>query len=103
MTNVDRPPTDDGAHVRRPFAPKSKIEVSLNRPGWQWRWHGYFNANFGARALKAHFSYRTWRRFHFKDGAACFYDATRRDGSELAVGIGFAEDGTARAIDMPLK
>jgi len=103
MTNVELPLTDDGAHVWRPFAPKSDIEVNLNRPGWQWRGHGYFDANFGTRALEADFSYWTWGRFPLKDGAACFYDATRRDGSELAVGIGFAEDGTAHAIDMPPK
>ncbi|WP_338276656.1 MULTISPECIES: carotenoid 1,2-hydratase [Roseicyclus] len=103
LTQVEMALTPDGAHVWRPFAPKADIEVRLNRPGWTWTGHGYFDANFGTRALEADFSYWTWGRFPLRDGAACFYDAQRRDGSELAAAIGFAEDGTPRAIDMPPK
>ncbi|WP_375552831.1 carotenoid 1,2-hydratase [Rhodophyticola porphyridii] len=103
LTTVELPLTEDGAHVWRPFAPKAEIDVALNRPGWTWSGHGYFDANFGTRALEADFSYWTWGRFPLKDGAACFYDAVRRDGTDLATAIGFAEDGTPRAIEMPPK
>jgi carotenoid 1,2-hydratase len=61
----------------------------LNRPGWTWDGHGYFDANFGTRALEADFNYWTWGRFPLRDGAACFYDATRRDGTDLSVAVGF--------------
>ncbi|MCS6623127.1 carotenoid 1,2-hydratase [Roseibacterium beibuensis] len=103
LTSVELPLTDCGTHIWRPFAPKADIEVQLNRPGWTWSGHGYFDANFGTRALEADFSYWTWGRFPLSDGAACFYDATRRDGSDLAVAIGFGEDGTPRPIEMPPK
>ena len=55
MTSVELPLTPDGAHVWRPFAPVASIEVDLEAPGWQWNGHGYFDANFGTRALEAGF------------------------------------------------
>jgi carotenoid 1,2-hydratase len=100
---VELPLTEDGAHIWRPFAPKSDIRVELNRPGWTWDGHGYFDANFGTRALEADFNYWTWGRFPLRDGAACFYDATRRDGTELSVAVGFAEDGSIRPLEQPPK
>jgi carotenoid 1,2-hydratase len=89
-----------GTHVWRPFAPTSHIAVDLG-PGWQFNGHGYFDANFGTRALEQDFSYWTWGRFPLRDGAACFYDATRRDGTDLGVGVKFATDGSVQDIPMP--
>jgi len=89
-----------GTHVWRPFAPTSRIEVDLG-PGWQFTGHGYFDANFGTRALEQDFSFWTWGRFPLHDGSACFYDATRRDGTELAVGVQFAHDGSVQDIAVP--
>lgn len=103
ITSVELPLTPDGAHVWRPFAPKARIDVNIDRPGWQWQGEGYFDANFGTRALEEDFSYWTWGRFPTKDGATCFYDATRLDGSELAAGFAFDHDGHARQIPMPPK
>ena len=92
--------TDTGTHVWRPFAPSSKIEVDLGRRG-QWSGHGYFDANFGTRALEQDFSYWTWGRYPTRQGATCFYDAVRRDGSELGIGLSFDANGTARQIAPP--
>jgi carotenoid 1,2-hydratase len=103
LTSVELPLTEDGAHIWRPFAPKSDIRVEIDRPGWTWNGHGYFDANFGTRALEADFDYWTWGRFPLRDGAACFYDATRRDGTELSVAVGFDEDGQVRALEQPPK
>ncbi len=100
VTGVEVPLTPDGAHVWRPFAPVAMIEVDLNR-GWQWSGHGYFDANFGTTALESDFRTWTWGRFPTRDGAVCFYDAVRRDGSRLAVSVGFDTDGTAREIVAP--
>ncbi len=102
LTEVELSLAEDGTHVWRPFAPTSDIEVDLNR-GWQWTGHGYFDANFGTRALEQDFSYWTWGRFPHGDGSVCFYDATRRDGSELAVGLRFGADGRADVITPPPK
>ncbi|MFZ5963588.1 carotenoid 1,2-hydratase [Thalassococcus sp. BH17M4-6] len=93
--------TPDGAHVWRPFAPVSDISVALEAPGWQWDGHGYFDANFGTRALEEDFSYWTWGRFPSLGGSTCFYDAQRLDGSSLAHGFHFAPDGAAHAIPLP--
>ncbi|MCR9068044.1 MAG: carotenoid 1,2-hydratase [Rhodobacteraceae bacterium] len=101
LTSVELPLTGDGAHIWRPFAPKADIEVRIDRKGWSWTGHGYFDANFGTRALEADFSYWSWGRFPLRDGAACFYDAVRRDGSTLNTAIGFSEDGKPMAIDAP--
>ncbi|MFK7869423.1 MAG: carotenoid 1,2-hydratase [Roseobacter sp.] len=100
VTSVELALTPDGAHVWRPFAPCARIEVDIDRKGWQWNGEGYFDANFGTRALEEDFSYWTWGRYPTRDGAACFYDATRLDGSELAAGFSFGKNGTA--VEMPL-
>ncbi|KUF10069.1 carotenoid 1,2-hydratase [Pseudoponticoccus marisrubri] len=94
LSGVELPLTPDGAHVWRPFAPVSRIEVDLG-PGGQWQGHGYFDANFGTRALEADFDYWTWGRFPTPDGALCLYDATRRDGSTLAQAVQFDRTGAA--------
>jgi len=103
LTDQELPLTDDGAHIWRPFAPTARIEVCLNRPGWSWAGHGYFDANFGTRALETDFDYWTWGRFPLRDGSACFYDLERRDGTTLATGVGFQVDGTPSAVEMPPK
>lgn len=101
ITQVELPLTPDGAHVWRPFAPISDISVSLEAKGWQWEGHGYFDANFGTRALEQDFSYWTWGRFPAQAGATCFYDATRTDGSTLACAATFDEDGQVHSADLP--
>lgn len=103
LTAVELPLTPDGAHIWRPFAPRARIEVDIDRKGWQWEGEGYFDANFGTRALEEDFSYWTWGRFPTRDGANCFYDATRRDGSELAAGFRFGHDGSATEVALPPK
>lgn len=101
ITGVEVALSPDGAHVWRPFAPVSDVEVDLESPGWQWRGHGYFDANFGTRALEADFTDWTWGRYPLRDGCTCFYDAHRRDGSALALGLHFDAGGAARDVPLP--
>ncbi|MDW4499424.1 carotenoid 1,2-hydratase [Sulfitobacter sp. D35] len=103
VTSAELPLTPDGAHVWRPFAPSSRIEVALERPGWQWEGHGYFDANFGTRALEQDFDTWSWGRFATEDGATCFYDVARRDGSRLECAIELGGDGSARPAKLPPK
>lgn len=103
VTSVELPLTQDGAHIWRPFAPQSRIKVDLEAKGWQFDGHGYFDANFGTRPLEADFSYWTWGRFPTRDGATCFYDAARRDGTRLDAAIAFDKNGTAKLIDAPAR
>lgn len=103
ITDVELALTPDGAHIWRPFGPTSNINVDLEADGWQWDGHGYFDANFGTRALEEDFSDWTWGRYPHKGGSTCFYDATRLDGSELAAGYHFTEEGSASNIPLPPK
>jgi carotenoid 1,2-hydratase len=100
ITDVEATLTPDGAHVWRPFAPNAQIEVDLG-PSAEWSGHGYFDANFGTRALEADFSYWTWGRYPTSDGAVAFYDAARRDGTSLDLALRFDPSGTVTPIEAP--
>ena len=101
ITAVELPLTPDGAHVWRPFAPVARIEVAIDRPGWRWSGHGYFDANFGLRPLEADFSRWTWARMPAAPGALAFYDAILRDGTQLQAAARFGADGTAEPFAPP--
>ncbi|MEM1161908.1 MAG: carotenoid 1,2-hydratase [Pseudomonadota bacterium] len=101
LTDVEMPLKSNGTHIWRPFAPTARIEVDLNRARWQWSGHGYFDANFGTRALEDDFSYWTWGRYPVPDGTMAFYDAERRDGTTLAKALHFGPDGAAKMVDAP--
>ena len=101
VTETELALTPDGAHLWRPFAPVADIDVALEAKGWQWSGHGYFDANFGTRALEADFDSWTWGRYPTAQGATCFYDATRRDGSALEAALAFEPDGAAHTVEAP--
>ncbi len=101
ITDIEVPLHQRDRHIWRPFAPTARIEVSVERPGWDWTGHGYFDANFGTAALEADFSYWTWARLPVAGGTAAFYDASRRDGTALAVALKFGEDGSVREMEAP--
>lgn len=101
VTSVELALTNDGAHIWRPFAPDSHISVDLQADGWQWEGHGYFDANFGTRALETDFTFWTWGRYPTKDGAICIYDAERRDGSVIDTAIAFDQAGNAKRVEAP--
>lgn len=101
ITSVELALTPDGSHIWRPFAPISDIDVQLEAPGWQWSGHGYFDANFGTRALEQDFSFWTWGRYPTATGATCIYDAERRDGSTLDMAIDFDTAGHASIGSAP--
>ncbi|MCE6960419.1 carotenoid 1,2-hydratase [Cereibacter sphaeroides] len=100
MTDVEVALTEDGSHIWRPFSPTARIDVDLTQ-GHRWQGHGYFDANFGTAALEADFRFWTWGRYPVADGAACFYDAIRKDGSRLEIGLHVTADGRARMIEPP--
>jgi len=101
LTGVEAPLHPEGTHVWRPFAPTARIEVDLGRDQWRWTGHGYFDANFGTRALEADFSYWTWARLPLRGGTTTLYDAARRDGSTLTLAVHFGADGRPHLVDMP--
>lgn len=92
--------TPDGAHLWRPFAPSADIEVSLTQ-GHKWSGHGYFDANFGTRALETDFSFWTWGRYPLRDRALCFYDAELRDGRHFDLAVEISPAGEVRETTAP--
>jgi len=100
MTEVEVALTPEGRHLWRPFAPSCRIEVALSQ-GHEWTGHGYFDANFGTAALEADFRFWTWGRYPLRDRTLCFYDATRADGSTLALGVEVDAQGEAREVAGP--
>jgi carotenoid 1,2-hydratase len=101
ITSVELPLAQDGTHIWRPFAPVSEITVDLEAPGWQWTGEGYFDANFGTRALEQDFRYWTWACYPKSDGATAFYDVVRKDGSTFDCAVAFGPDGAARMVAAP--
>lgn len=102
VTRTEVALTPDGRHMWRPFAPIASIDVDLG-PGTRWTGHGYFDANFGTRPLEQDFRFWTWGRYPLRDRTVCFYDATRRDGSTLALGVQIDRQGGVQAVEPPPK
>ena len=100
ITAVEAQLTPDGRHIWRPFAPIARIEVDIS-PAHKWQGHGYFDANFGTDPLEADFTHWTWGRYPRASGASVYYDALRRDGSKLELGLNFASDGSAMQVTPP--
>ena len=88
----------DGTHIWRPFSPNASIEVDLEAPGWQWKGHGYFDANFGTRALEQDFSTWTWGRYPTSKGTYCFYDVNALDQRRFEHGLLFDHDGQIHTL-----
>jgi carotenoid 1,2-hydratase len=101
ITQVELPLTAQGTHIWRPFAPSADIDVDLDMPGWTWSGHGYFDANFGTRALEQDFNYWTWARFPVQGGAKCFYDLELRDGTHEQHALHFDTQGIGQQIKAP--
>ena len=93
----------DGSHVWRPYAPVADIEVAFDRPGWTWSGSGYFDANFGTRALEADF--RTLDLVAAAAGArgGLFLrrGAAGRDGAEH--GVALRRPGGVEPVEPPAR
>jgi carotenoid 1,2-hydratase len=100
VTGAEVALTPDNAHIWRPFAPTARIEVDMTQ-GNRWQGHGYFDANFGTRALEDDFDFWTWGRYPMQDRALCIYDATRRDGSTLDLAVEITASGDVYEVSAP--
>ena len=99
ITGIECNLLPDNSHIWRPFAPTSRIEVKINKPGWNWSGHGYFDANFGSNALEKDFSYWTWGRFPSNKGSVAFYDAFPRKNKPVNIALRFKKNGSVEPID----
>ena len=101
VTDVELALTPDGAHIWRPFAPLADIEVRLDGRHGHWNGKGYFDANFGTRALETDFDAWTWGCFPTKTGATVAYDVHHRDGGTDEMAIRFGPGGEAAMTTAP--
>ncbi|MDP2084681.1 MAG: carotenoid 1,2-hydratase [Gemmobacter sp.] len=100
LADVELPLSPDGAHAWRPLAPVARVTVDLSQ-GHRWQGHGYFDSNHGTSALERDFRTWTWGRFPVGDGAVCFYDAERSDGTRLETAVRFDRDGRHTLVEPP--
>ena len=90
-----------GRHHWQPIAPNADIEVQFERPDLEWRGSGYLDSNAGSEPLEAGFRRWHWSRTPVEDGAVLTYDAERRDGTRLALGLHYDESGEVRRHAVP--
>ncbi|MEM8665790.1 MAG: carotenoid 1,2-hydratase [Pseudomonadota bacterium] len=94
----------DGAHMWRPIAPSTRIEVDVATPGLSWRGNGYLDMNWGSVPLERTFSHWDWMRVDLGEGrSAIFYETEElgegAKGQRLALLCG--ADGSAEPIAPP--
>lgn len=93
-----------GRHVWRPLAPLADIRVDFEQPDLHWSGSGYLDMNHGSEPLEDGFRHWTWARGDRDAGgrsAAVIYDATRRDGSTLELGLQFDDNGAVGTFPAP--
>jgi carotenoid 1,2-hydratase len=90
-----------GRHLWRPIAPRARVTLAFDRPGFAWSGTGYWDMNEGAEPLEAAFRSWHWSRAAHREGALVLYDTLRRDGSTGRLALDFAPDGTVTDVDPP--
>ena len=93
-----------GRHWWRPIAPAARVEVSMDGPAQSWRGAGYLDTNWGAEPIERAFTRWDWSRAALAGGgSAILYDATRRDGTDLSLGLRFGADGRVEEREPPAR
>jgi carotenoid 1,2-hydratase len=90
-----------GRHRWRPFAPKARVAVALESPSLQWSGTAYFDSNNGDDPLEHGFSKWSWSRASHGNDTLVLYDATRRDGTSLALARIFHKEGGTTDVAAP--
>jgi carotenoid 1,2-hydratase len=90
-----------GRHHWRPIAPRCEVEVQFSAPAIHWRGSGYFDSNWGERALEHDFKSWTWSRLDAGEATTVLYDLEPRDGDARSLALGFDAAGAMRPIATP--
>ncbi|WP_232367351.1 hydroxyneurosporene dehydrogenase [Altererythrobacter lutimaris] len=85
------------------LSPRARIDVDMEEPGLSWTGSAYLDSNFGSESLEEGFRIWHWSRAHCKNGAVVCYEGVRRDGSQFASALRFAENGEPEAEAIPAK
>ncbi len=90
-----------GLHRWQPIAPRSTVEVDLQKPALRWQGDGYFDSNDGERALEHDFDAWSWSRTTHDDETVVFYDVERSGGASTHLALGFDAAGNTRLVEAP--
>jgi carotenoid 1,2-hydratase len=88
-------------HHWRTIAPIARAEVEMENPAQRWSGSGYVDTNWGEEPLEAGFPRWDWSRAEGKSGCTVLYDATRRDGTDLSLGLRFDRKGGLTEVTPP--
>lgn len=90
-----------GHHYWQPIAPKSRVEVTFDKPGMNWTGDAYLDSNWGTEPLENGFKYWNWSRASLKDGAGIYYDSMTRDGDARQLALRFDGQGRCQELSFP--
>jgi carotenoid 1,2-hydratase len=90
-----------GRHRWWPIGPAGRVEVELDAPDLAWSGPGYLDTNAGDEPLEAGFRFWNWARAATEEGALIAYDAERRDGSRVSLGLKAGRDGSLSDVELP--
>ena len=89
----------EGHHCWQPIAPSGELSVDFEAPDLHWAGSGYLDSNWGTEPLEDGFRGWHWSRAPVEDGAVLSYDAERRDGSLLDLGLRYDANGGIEVRD----
>ena len=93
---------DNHRHGWTPLAPCAQVSLNFTHPKLAWQGNAYLDSNAGTAPLEADFTRWDWSRATLPDGSTIvLYDATRANGSRLALARHFHPDGTVNSLPMP--
>jgi carotenoid 1,2-hydratase len=90
-----------GLHRWAPFAPRGRIEVSLDQPDLKWHGEAYFDSNFGDEPLENGFHSWTWSRASLPDGTVVLYDYQPRGAAAGSMALHFDRSGGMQTLPLP--
>lgn len=101
INTIAFPLDDEGKHVWRPIAPRSRVEVTLDDPALSWTGEGYLDTNAGSEPMEDAFQVWDWSRAHLRQDSAVLYDLKRKDGTALSLALRFDKDAVPETVGPP--
>jgi carotenoid 1,2-hydratase len=102
LTNEEFAIDHQNRHRWWPIAPTSDVSVAFDTPALNWSGTGYHDRNRGDEPLEAGFQEWDWSRAPLSDGGtAVLYDTFRRDGTDHALALRIAGDGSVTKVQPP--
>lgn len=90
-----------GRHRWQPVCPCARVEMDFDAPHLRWQGEAYLDANLGTRPLERDFDSWQWSRSASANACSqVLYDVQCADGSERALALAFAADGSIQPLPL---